>query len=100
MSWADNAIKELQSGKTVQIRPRGNSMKPKVKDGALVTLNPCQASELKEDDIVLVRVNGRVYLHLIKATRQGKFLIGNNRGGLNGWVGPQAIYGLATQVEN
>ena len=40
-----------------------------------------------------------VYLHLIKAVNQGRFLIGNNRGGLNGWVGPHAIYGLATRIE-
>jgi hypothetical protein len=50
-------------------------------------------------DIVLVRVNGRVYLHLIKAVGGGRFLIGNNKGGVNGWVGPNAIYGVATAVE-
>jgi len=40
-----------------------------------------------------------VYLHLIKAVDGQRFLIGNNRGGINGWVGPQAIYGIATRIE-
>jgi hypothetical protein len=49
--------------------------------------------------VVLVRVHGHVYLHLIKAVGGGRFLIGNNRGGVNGWVGPSAIYGVATEIE-
>jgi hypothetical protein len=49
--------------------------------------------------VVLVRVRGTVYLHLVKAVNQGRFLIGNNRGGINGWVGPSAIYGIATRIE-
>ena len=39
------------------------------------------------------------YLHLIKAIDGKRFLIGNNRGGTNGWVGPSAVYGRATTVE-
>jgi len=48
---------------------------------------------------VLVRVRGRVYLHLIKAIDGQRFLIGNNHGGINGWTGPRAVYGIATGVE-
>jgi hypothetical protein len=55
--------------------------------------------DLRVGDIVLVRVNGHAYLHLIKAIDRGRFLIGNNRGKINGWVGPNAIYGLATRIE-
>lgn len=64
-----------------------------------MTLEPCKAA-VKEDDIVLVRVKGNVYLHLVKAKQGDRFLIGNNRGGINGWVGPQAVYGLATKIGN
>jgi hypothetical protein len=74
-------------------------MKGKVDDGALVTLQPCTPENLKPGDIVLVRVNGNDYLHLIKATSKGRFLIGNNRGGTNGWVGPNAVYGIVIKVE-
>ena len=74
-------IAALQSGKTVQIRPHGNSMRPRVCDGARVTIAPCQSENLKAGDIVLVKVRRQVYLHLIKAIDGKRFLIGNNRGG-------------------
>jgi phage repressor protein C with HTH and peptisase S24 domain len=92
-------IAALQRGETVQIHPHGQSMRPKVRDGARVTVAPCRADALKVGDIVLVRVRGRVYLHLIKAVDGRRFLIGNNHGGINGWVGPQTIYGIATRIE-
>ena len=54
-------------------------MKGKVNDGALVTVEPCVADTLEVGDIVLVRVKGNDYLHLIKAKdTKGRFQIGNN----------------------
>ena len=75
-------------------------MKGKVNDGATVTLAPCEPSALRVGDVVLVRVSGSDYLHLVKAIDGSRFQIGNNRGGINGWVGPTAIYGVATKIEN
>jgi len=100
MSWAQHAIKQLREGKTVVIKPRGHSMKPKVCSGDRVTLEPCQADDLEVGDIVLVRAKGNVYLHLIKAVDDKRYQIGNNRGGINGWVGAGAIYGRATLIES
>jgi hypothetical protein len=74
-------------------------MTGRVNDGDLVTLAPCDPATLNVNDIVLVRVRGTDYLHLIKARQGERFLIGNNRGGINGWVGARAIYGVATKVE-
>lgn len=99
MSWARIAVQKLQQGETAKVRPRGHSMTGKVNDGDLVTIEPCDAATLKVGDIVLVKVKGHIYLHLIKAVNNGRFLIGNNRGGINGWVGANSIYGIATQVE-
>jgi hypothetical protein len=99
VSWATYAKEALRRGETIQIRPRGHSMSGKVNDGDRVTLEPCNPDTLKVGDIVLVRVHGTDYLHLIKAVNQGRFLIGNNRGGTNGWVGKNAIYGIAVAVE-
>jgi len=45
-------------------------MKGKVNDGDLVTFEPCEPEELSVGDIVLVRVKGNDYLHLIKAVNQ------------------------------
>lgn len=74
-------------------------MTGKVNHRDLVTLEPCDSGTLAVGDIVLVRVRGRVYLHLIKAIANKRFLIGNNRGGTNGWVRSNAIYGVATRIE-
>ena len=91
MSWAKYAIESLKKGQTAQIRPRGHSMKGKVNDGDLVTLEPCDPEKLTPGDVVLVRVRGTDYLHLIKAVNGDRVLIGNNRGGTNGWVGRNCV---------
>ena len=87
MSWATFAIEALRRGEMVKIKPRGHSMQGKVNDGDIVTLAPCDPTKLAVGDIVLVHVKGHDYLHLVKAINGGRFQIGNNRGGINGWVG-------------
>jgi len=99
MNWAAFAIDALKDGQEAQMRPRGNSMAGRVESGDLVKLKPAKPEDLQVGDIVLVRVNGKVYLHLIKAKDgKGRFQIGNNKGRINGWVGPAAIYGKAVEV--
>ncbi len=73
-------------------------MKGRVEDGQEVEVVPTSSTGLSVGDVVLVRVHGRVYLHLIKSTDRGRYLIGNNRGRVNGWVGPDAIYGVARRL--
>lgn len=51
------------------------------------------AASLRVDDIVLCKVRGAEYLHLIKAIQGARFQIGNNRGHINGWVTASAIFG-------
>lgn len=100
MAWATAYIQSLKDGQTVQFRPRGHSMKPKIESGQLCTVAPIgDFSELKAGDIVLCKVRGNQYLHLIKGLRKGQFLIGNNRGGTNGWISAKAIYGRLIAVE-
>src|SRR5262249_54520078 len=67
MGWATYAKEALHGGETVQVRPRDHSMSGKVNDGDRVTLAPADPATLKVGDIVLVRVHGTDYLHLIKA---------------------------------
>jgi SOS-response transcriptional repressor LexA len=98
MGWAAAAIERLQRGETVTVRPRGHSMTSKINDRDLVTVEPLGERDPDVGDIVLVRCRGHEYLHLVKARRGDQFLIGNNRGGINGWVGRRAIFGVAVQV--
>lgn len=93
MGWAQHYIKALQAGETVSFRPRGNSMKPRIESGQLCTVEPIKAEDLAPDDVVLCRVKGVEYLHIVKAIQGSRYQIGNNRGGINGWVGPNSIYG-------
>jgi hypothetical protein len=74
-------------------------MKGRVESGQLVTVAPvADPSTLRADDVVLCQVRGAQYLHLIKAVSGERFLIGNNRGGTNGWVGARSIYGKCIAV--
>jgi len=98
MGWADRAITDLQSGKQTCVRPHGGSMRGKVASGSLVHIDPVEVKNLVVGDIVLCRVKGNVYLHLVKALGDGRVLIGNNRGGTNGWT--RTVYGIATKVES
>jgi len=73
-------------------------MSGKVEDNELVTVAPI-TKPLKVGDIVLVKVKGTIYLHLIKDLNNGRYLIGNNRGGTNGWVKADSIYGIAIRIQ-
>jgi len=48
---------------------------------------------------VLCKVHGAEYLHIVKAIRDDRFQIGNNRGGINGWIGTNSIFGKCIRVE-
>lgn len=74
-------------------------MTGRVNDGDRVTVEPLRERSPEVDDVVLVRCRGHEYLHLVKARQGDRFLIGNNRGGINGWVGRRAIFGVATHIE-
>jgi hypothetical protein len=93
MGWADGHIARLARGETVQFRPRGNSMTGKIESGQLCTVEPPSERAPVVGDIVLCRVKGSQYLHLVKAIQGNRFQIGNNRGGINGWITQRQIYG-------
>ena len=100
MGWATAYIAKLKNGETVQFRPRGHSMKGKIESGQLCTVEPIENIEsLQKGDIVLCKVNGNEYLHLIKAVNGARFQIGNNRGRINGWVGANSIFGKCIKIE-
>lgn len=98
MGWATRYIEQLQDGKTVTFRPRGNSMSGKIESGDLCTVAPIDG-KLKAGDIVLCKVLGKEYLHLIKSVKGDRFQIGNNKGRINGWIGTIAIFGKLIKVE-
>jgi hypothetical protein len=80
-------------------------MKGKVNDGDLVTVKPLGDHVVQQYDIVLCRAKGHQYLHQVLDIKVGiegcefHYLIGNNKGGTNGWVTREKIYGVMTSVE-
>ena len=99
MGWATGHIERLRRGETVSFRPRGDSMRGKISSVQLVTVAPLGDRALAVGDIVLCKVAGSQYLHLVKAIRGERYQIGNNRGGVNGWTGRGNIFGVVTRVE-
>lgn len=97
MSWATNHMMKLDKGLTVSFRPRGNSMKPKINSGDLVTVSP-DTSKLEVGDIVLCKVKGYAFLHLISAVKGEQYQISNNHGHVNGWTNIKQIFGKVVDI--
>jgi hypothetical protein len=73
-------------------------MLPIIKSKQPVKIEPTTWEKVKVDDIVYVKVHSYYYTHLVKSTDPNKgCLIGNNKGGINGWS--KQIYGLVTHKE-
>lgn len=97
MGWATQHIEDLKAGKTVVCRPKGNSMVPRIHSGDQVTIVPIE-DDPQKGDIVLCKVNGRQFLHLVTAVRSGQFQISNNKGHVNGWCVRAAVFGIVSNV--
>lgn len=82
----------------MSFRPHGRSMSPRIESGQLCTVSPVDAASLAVGDIVLCKVRGTEYLHFVKAIDAGRFQIGNNRGGINGWIDADQIFGRLIDV--
>lgn len=88
----------LARGETVQWRPHGNSMTPRLKSGQLVTVTPAKLEDVTVGDVVFAKVKGAYFLHLIRQVGDdGRVLIANNHGHVNGWS--RQVYGKLVKVE-
>jgi hypothetical protein len=70
----------------------------KIASGQLCTVAPLGDHVVAIGDIVLCRVKGSQYLHLVKAIQGERYQIGNNRGGISGWIGRAQIHGRLIAV--
>jgi len=97
--WATKYIEQLQNGETIKFRPHGNSMQPRIESGQLVTVVPVNR-EVIIGDVVLCKVDGQQWLHLVTTIgSDGRFQISNNKGHINGWTMLKNIFGVVTIVE-
>ena len=97
----DSVARRVAAGEMVAFRPVGSSMVPLIKSRQLVTVAPVLPELVEPGDIVLARVAGSVYLHLVSAVdhERRRVQISNNRGHVNGWTGHARVYGICIRVE-
>ncbi len=107
--WATQYINKLKNeGGCVQFRPHGNSMQGRIESGQLVTVMSlpdvsigCESTIPGVGDIVLCKVNGRQWLHLVSAIgSDGRYQISNNKGHVNGWCTRENVFGVVIKVED
>lgn len=100
MGWASGYIVKLLAGETVSFRPRGTSMQPRIESGQLCTVEPISDYDsIEKGDVVLCKVSGAEYLHLVTAVKDGRLQISNNKNHVNGWAGPRQVYGKLVRVD-
>lgn len=90
----------LRAGENVTRREAGNSMVPKIYSREEIEYCPVRGpDDVNEGDVVWCKVKGNHFTHLVKAKRREgdgwRFQIGNNHGGVNGWIGIENIFGRA-----
>ncbi|MFD0275040.1 S26 family signal peptidase [Kitasatospora sp. NPDC127111] len=101
MGALDAVAARVAGGATVEFRPSGSSMVPLIRSRQLVTAAPADPSKLELGDIVLARVAGTVYPHLVSSLdpARKRVQISNNRGRVNGWTGHDRVFGICVAVD-
>jgi len=101
MGALDMMAARVASGSAVEFRPSGSSMVPLVRSRQLVRVAPVDPARVEAGDIVLARVAGTVYLHLVSAVdhHAGRVQISNNRGRVNGWTSHARVFGICISVD-
>lgn len=76
-------------------------MVPLIRSRQLVAVAPVDPSKLVVGDIVLARVAGTVYVHLVSAVdpARERVQISNNRGHVNGWTSHDRVFGICVAID-
>lgn len=76
-------------------------MVPLIRSRQSVVVAPVDPAKLEVGDIVLARVSGTVYLHLVSSLdpTRNRVQISNNRGRVNGWTSHDRVFGICVVVE-
>lgn len=101
MGALDAIAARVAEGRAVDFRPSGSCMVPLIRSRQLVTVAPVDPARVEVGDIVLARVAGTTYLHLVSAVdaASGRVQLSNNRGRVNGWTNHARVYGICTAVD-
>lgn len=97
----DAVAGRVAGGATVTFRPSGSSMVPLIRSRQQVVVAPVDPAKVEVGDIVLARVAGTVYLHVVSALdpARKRMQISNNRGRVNGWTSHDRVFGICVTVD-
>ncbi|WP_371674136.1 S26 family signal peptidase [Streptomyces sp. NBC_00289] len=101
MGILDAVAGRIAGGATVTFRPSGSSMVPLIRSRQQVVVAPVDPSKLQVGDVVLARVAGTVYLHLVSSVdlARKRVQISNNRGRVNVWTSHDRVFGICVAVD-
>jgi len=97
MNKYERFLKDLETTGTANMKVFGQSMKPKIKSGSMLTYQKAASYEI--GDIVCCQVKGRkIDAHFItQKDETGRYMIANNHGHQNGWT--RQIYAKVIAIE-
>jgi hypothetical protein len=75
MDWASRYIQKLRAGETVSFRPHGQSKTGRIESGQLCTVVRINPAMLEVADVVLCKVAGNEYLHIVKTIENCRYQI-------------------------
>ncbi|MFE5208914.1 S24/S26 family peptidase [Streptomyces sp. NPDC056600] len=101
MGALDAVAQRVAGGATVTFRPSGASMTPLIRNRQQVVVAPVDPARVEVGDVVLARVAGTVYLHLVSSVdpARKRVQISNNRGRVNGWTSHDRVFGICVAVD-
>lgn len=88
----------INGDELIGYKESGNSMTPLIKHREPVDVWPVNPDLIEKGDIVVAKVHGRIYTHLVWAVQGNRVQIGNNHGRSNGWTTKNNVYGIVTHV--
>jgi hypothetical protein len=74
-------------------------MTPIIRSRQPVRIVPVVPETVERGDVVLAKVAGRFYLHLVSAVQGERVQISNNHGHVNGWTSRDRVYGIVQAID-
>ena len=99
MSWAERAKEVLQRGEKTVIYSKFDSINNRIASGDAVHLRPVKKKLPKENDLVLVNIQGRDYFGEVAQIDKTRYFVGNKEKNKLFWVPAANIFGIVTNVE-
>jgi hypothetical protein len=94
----------LGDGYAVRFRAGGDSMRPAIDDGAMLTVAPVEPLAVRRGDVLLYRTGRRGFAHRVRLVlwrrrRPPAFLVGGDAHASPDMVAPETVLGRVVRIE-